>query len=464
MIAPERYYVHQASYGLLDLGDEIREKTEQCESRFTKPGAVSPLAFSEELSEDKKNELAALGFDLPNVRLMTAESVMRRLKQLGFKRADFFTNLLSKTEETSRLLMEEYEKLIKKSRFFYSGKLFWEDEYIGEFSLPIVERTYERDVAELIKKVLPFNSVRQALIVFLAAHEYTNESFGTDDGLFFALNNEPSKAAYPCFNINLNQKFIYLTPFGSKGTLSTFGFRETEGDIADVMVHEFGHGIQSMLGFHHSKAGDFAVHYLNPFTRELLFPDCDSVSERLKERISGIWCNLSEIEKKSFRDSMIKHFCLPGFSEGASINIRKTESETCENDGYAFAEEIIRELTLCYTEIVWSAALEIHNIIGLGLEEDTVFVSTFSDLDSLLEQGKQARWTHMDGNKNVNDERILCTKSFHLDLCDTKDINTLSFVDWFYETLFSEAPLNHPPSRALRALEILHGKTELTGE
>jgi hypothetical protein len=251
---------------------------------------------------------------------------------------------------------------------------------------------------------------------------------------------------------NSSYSMEFLSPEGQEA-YQRLKHAEIETDASSVLRHEFGHGIQSALGFEDSKR-NFAVDYMeNPFIKELLFSDFDRIRSEIKQRLSDVLKTFSQDEIESFRDSIINRFD-PGPSP-QTVEKKPMEITASIHDKNAFAEEVANILAVHCVSIIWLSVPEIYNIIGLIFEGKTLCINTLCDMKASFELGKSTRWTHLPGHLISYEERAEKDKR-----SSPMNKKTADFMNWYYDAYeYTTEKLNHPTPRALKALEILHGIT-----
>ncbi|GHT91953.1 hypothetical protein FACS1894122_05120 [Alphaproteobacteria bacterium] len=402
---------------------------------------ISPELFAE-LSQEQKN---AYGFKSENIRIITANSILKALGNLaifGKERESFYRGLLH--SESNPKLLTLYEKLFddadKASEISVSSELIVNFDTLVKTNAAEVE-LYKKNFMENVRISLSSNSGRQALVLFLAAHEYESKS-SEKEKLIFSSASETGKAEYPIFDVNFSSDINTLVLPKFEGEISILGYKKaSKKDISALFRHELKHAVNGICGLAGSvfdrRYSEYHEEYMNnPFLKDLLFSDVDKMRIEIKASIATFLGKLSKEEKVAFVDSM-KEFCDIALSYEA------------EKDEDKFVDDVAFKLAVTVTD-VWNLPEEINNIIGVQLVGDVLYVNMLSDLDSSLEKQEAFRWTHM------YDFDALDEQKSEVRLVSLTDQNARTFMKEFY-TKYITSPFNHPTEKALNTLLKLHG-------
>jgi hypothetical protein len=296
---------------------------------------------------------------------------------------------------------------------------------------------------------------RQTFVLFLAVHEYIcvkcNSTSGIENKLLFEdrdMSDGDASAYYPEFAVNVDPKFSLevLTFTATQVKPSVLGYEKITLDTPAILAHEFRHGYHLPLGLGIYDDSTYLQNYLsNPFMKDLLFQDFYQIRSDLKQDITEILGKLSEVDAVQFSEQIKSYFTLP-----LMLDL---------SDKTLLAESLSDKLALETITQIWGDPEEIQNIIGIQIVGKTLFVNRLSDLNVSITKGERPRWTHLSGNKEHLKNNLLPKGK---DNAPVTNIAAQQFIMNFhakYGTL-ADLPLNHPATKALRVLEILHNVSE----
>jgi hypothetical protein len=419
-------------FGELYLGLELHDINELCDQvgqyrslfEFTKENLES---FSCELPSDRRDRLVKLGAgkDLPKeIRFLTAKSILLHLKELGMADADFFLELLQKTQGNDDSLVEKFRYILRESVNVIRVEVSYSDsKKENRFLMTKISSSFETNFMKVIEDAVSIESERQTLIVFLAAHKYVCTSLGKGEGLFFgsifAGNTDDAFCLYPFFKIDPVVEPGFICTFLSLSRLESgfLGYGSTTVGASKVVSHELGHAIYNALGLTGKNATNYLCYYLeNPFLKQLLYNDFDEIYTSIKLEGFEYLKNLSDEEIEELRREMV------GQLEQKKVNVPSVLMKKMV-DKEIFLETAIYYKAVLLVNDMWDNEKEIFNIIGLILQEGLLCVSDFSDMHSHIQQGKTIAWGHWSIQENPKDTE----------------------------------PVNHPTPWSLQILEALHG-------